>query len=130
MLDLPAFDVGAASEAQVLLKMPLADHLILTGGLSRSIFGPERQTAEPERGLVVPDLEADPNTRIGLPFGIGAIVLAAMEAPEPPSLAMPGIGIGLIWAGIRGKRSLRRERHANTLRRRIKTEHRKMALQV
>lgn len=130
LLDLPVSDAAAASAAQVLLVIPPADFLILSGGLGLSLFGPDRLASEPPVGIVVSDLEADPHAQHGLPFGLGAIARAALEVPEPPSLAMPIIGTCLIGAGIRGKRSLRRERHANSRRRRIRVEHRKMALQA
>ena len=82
---------------------------------------------EPFSALVTTDLDPDEYGNANTPFASEALLKLTVNAPEPTSFAMFAIGIVCLYLGRRTKRSLRRQRHLNPLRRRIRTDTRMMA---
>ena len=82
---------------------------------------------EPFSAVITTDLDPHENADGNTPFASVALLELAVNAPEPPSFAMFGIGVACLYLGRRTKRSLRRQRHINPLRRRIRTDTRMMA---
>ena len=91
------------------------------------IFSLLLRAPDPFSAVITTDLDPDEQGTRNIPFAAEALLKLAVNAPEPPSLAMFSIGVVCLYLGRKSKRSLRRQRHLNPLRRRIKTDTRMMA---
>ena len=108
--------------------VPSTDKRFLASEIGeRGIFSLVPLALEPFSAVITTDLDPDERGAITTPLASEALLKLVVDAPEPPSVALFSLGIVGLYLCRRTKRSLRRQRHLNRLRRRVKTESRMMA---